>query len=108
LCRGDERVPQGVRPDGFRDPGAAGYPADDPPGAVPVQPPATGSEEDGSLAALADRQVNRPRCARRERNGDDLAALAGDHQGPVAALDAEVRDAGAGGFGDPQPVQGQQ
>jgi hypothetical protein len=24
--RGDERVPQGVRPDGFGDPGAAGHP----------------------------------------------------------------------------------
>ena len=34
---GDERVPQGVRPDRLGDPGAAGYPADNPGGAVPVQ-----------------------------------------------------------------------
>ena len=105
---GDERVPQGVRPDGLGDPGAAGDPADDPPGAVPVQPPAIRGQEDGSFAALADGQVDRPRGARRERDGDDLAALAGDHQGPVAALDAERFDVGAGGFGDPQPVEGQQ
>jgi hypothetical protein len=31
-----ENVPEGVRPDGLGDPGAAGYPADDPGGAVPV------------------------------------------------------------------------
>ena len=36
---GDERMPQRVRPDGLGDPGAAGDPADDPPGAVPIQPP---------------------------------------------------------------------
>jgi hypothetical protein len=34
---GDERVPQGVWPDRLGDPGAAGYPADKPGGAVPVQ-----------------------------------------------------------------------
>jgi hypothetical protein len=37
---GNERVPERVRRDGFGDPGAAGGLADDPPGAVPVQPPA--------------------------------------------------------------------
>jgi len=35
---GDERMPQRVRPDRFGDPGAEGDPADDPGGAVPVQP----------------------------------------------------------------------
>jgi hypothetical protein len=89
-------------------PGAAGYPADDPPGAVPVQAPTAGCKEDGSFAALADGQVDRPRGPRRERDGDDLAALAGDHQGPVAALDAEVLDVRAGGLRYPQPVEGQQ
>jgi hypothetical protein len=42
------------------------------------------------------------------RDGDDLAALAGDHQGPVPALDAQVLDAGAGGFRHAQPVERQQ
>ena len=43
---------QGVRPDWLSDPSAAEYPADDPPGTVPVQPTAIGSV-DWSLAALA-------------------------------------------------------
>ena len=36
---GDKSMPQRVRPDGLADAGAAGDPADDPGGAVPVQPP---------------------------------------------------------------------
>jgi hypothetical protein len=43
-------MPKGVRPHGLGDPG----PADDPPGAVAVQPAAIGREEDWPLAALAD------------------------------------------------------
>jgi len=39
---GDERVPQGVRPYRLGDPGAAGHPAHDPRGAVPVQLPSIG------------------------------------------------------------------
>jgi hypothetical protein len=105
---GDERVPQGMRANLLSDPGTAGHLADDPPGAMTVQPPAAGSEEDGSLAALAGRQVNRPRGPRRERDRHDLAALAGDHQGPVAPLDAQCFDIRAGSLGDPQPVEGQQ
>ena len=104
----DKRVPQGVRPDGPGDPGAAGYPADDPPGAVPVQALPVHGAEDRSFAALADGQVDRPRGPRRERDGDGLAALAGDDQGPVAALDAGGLDVRAGGLGDPQAVDGQQ
>ena len=105
---GDERVPQRVRPDLLGDPGAAGDPADDPPGAVPVQPLPVGGQEDRPVAAFADGQVDRPGGARRERDGDDLAALAGDHQGAVAAFEAEGLDVGADGFGDPQPVERQQ
>jgi hypothetical protein len=40
--------------------------------------------------------------ARGERSGDDLAALAGDDQGPVAALEAQVLDVGAR---DSEPVE---
>ncbi len=105
---GNERVPQRMRPDGLGDPGAVGGPADDPRGAVPVQPPTVRSQEEGSVAALADGQVDRPGGARGERDGDDLAALASDHQGAVPALDAQGLDAGAGGFGDTQPVERQQ
>jgi hypothetical protein len=72
---GDERMPQRVGRDCLGDPGAAGGLADDPPSAVPVQPPAVRSQEDRPFCALADGQVDRPGGARRERNGDDLAAL---------------------------------
>ena len=105
---GDERVPQGVRPDGLGDPRPAGHPPDDPPGAVPVEPAPIGRQEDGSFGALADGQVDRPRGAWRQRDGDHLAALAGDHEGAVPALDAQGLDIRAGGLGDPQPVQREQ
>ena len=101
-------MPQGVRPDRLGDPGAAGDPADDPPSAVPVQPSAIGGQEDPSVAALVDGQVDRPGGARRERDRNHLATLAGDHQGPVPPLDTQRFDAGAGGLRHPQPVEGQQ
>jgi hypothetical protein len=53
------------------------------------------------------RSIARAR-ARRQRDGDDLAAFAGDGQGPVATFETQVLDVGAGGLRDPQPVQGQQ
>ena len=62
-------------------------------------------QEQRCADALADDQVDRPGGVRRERDGDDLAALAGNRESPVAAFQIEVLDAGAGGFGDPQPVQ---
>jgi diadenosine tetraphosphatase ApaH/serine/threonine PP2A family protein phosphatase len=99
-------VAQRVGPNRLGDPSASRYTADDPPGTVPVQPPAVGSYEDGPVVAFADGQVDRPRRARRERDGDDLAALAGDHQGPLPPLDAQVLNVGARGFGDAQPVEG--
>jgi len=89
-------------------PGAAGDPADDPPGAVPVQPHARRADEDRSLAPFADGQVDRPGGAGCQRDDGLLAALAGDHQSPVATLGAQRLDVGTGGFGDPQPVQRQQ
>ena len=74
------------RPDRFGDPGAAGGPADDPGGAVPVQPAAIKSQEDRPVGALADGQVDRPCRARRERDSDDLAAFADDGQCPMPAF----------------------
>ena len=65
------------------DPRPVGDAADDPPGSVPVQSPPVRGEEDRSLAPLADGQVDGPRGARCQRDGDDLAAPAGDDQGPV-------------------------
>ena len=77
---------QRVRADLLGQPGAAGDPADDPPGSVPVQPLPGRGGEDRSFAAVADGQVDRPRGARRERDDGFLAALAGDRQGAVPAL----------------------
>ena len=96
------------RPNRLGDPRAASDPADDPRRTVPVQPAAISGQEDRPVAALADGQVDRPRRAWRQRDSDDLAAFAGDDQRPVAALDTQRLDVGTGGFGDPQPIEGQQ
>jgi hypothetical protein len=88
LGGGDERVPQCVGADVLGDPGASGDPADDPGGAVPVQPPPVRGREQRSFGALAGRLVDRAGSAGRERDGHHLAALAGDDQAAVASLEA--------------------
>jgi len=105
---GDERMPERVRSDRLADVGAAGNPPDDPGRAVPVQPPPIGGQEDRPLGPFADREVDGSGGARRQRDGDDLAAFAGDGQRPVASFQAEGLDVGAGGLGHPQAVEGQQ
>jgi hypothetical protein len=67
----------------------------DPPGTVPVWPPATGSCEDRSAAALADGQVDGPGCAWRKRDHDGVAALSGYHHHPMAALHTQRLNLGA-------------
>src|SRR6516162_6932018 len=49
---GNKRVPQRVRRDGLADSGAARGLTDDPPGAVPVQPPPVSGQEDRPLGTL--------------------------------------------------------
>ena len=83
---GNKRVPERVGRNGFGDPGTAGGLADDPPGTVPVQPRPVRGQEDRPSGALPDGQVDRPGRPRRQRDGDDFAALAGDRQRPVAAV----------------------
>ena len=107
-CRGDERMPKCVRPNGLVDPGPAGDAADDPRGAVPIQAAAVSGQEDRPVCALADGQVDGPGGARSERDRDDLAALAGDHERPVPALHAQRLDVRAGGLRHPQAIEGQQ
>jgi hypothetical protein len=97
-----------VGTDGLGESGAAGDPADDPPGAVPVQPPPVRCEEDRPVTAFVDGEVDRAGSVWCERDGDDLAALAGDDEGPVPALPSQVLDVRAGGLGDPEPIQGEQ
>jgi hypothetical protein len=67
--RGYERVPERVGRDGLADARSAGDLADDPAGAVPVQPPAVGGLERRPAGALADGQIDRPGGARRQRDG---------------------------------------
>jgi hypothetical protein len=105
---GDERVAERVRADVLGDPGVAGHPADDPGGAVPVQPPPVRGHEQRPCGPLAGRQLDRPGGPRGKRDGDHLAAFAGNDQRAVAALQAQVLDVGAGRFRDPQPVQCEQ
>ena len=64
LRRGNERVAQRVRPDGLGDPGAAGGLADDPGGAVTVQP----ASREISACSAGGRARRRP-AARRARYG---------------------------------------
>ena len=101
-------MPERVGRDGLPDPGLARHAADDPPGAVPVQPPPVPGQEHRSFGSLSDRQVDGPGSPRCQRDGHHLAALASDRESPVAALEAQVLDVGARGLGDPQPVQGEQ
>jgi hypothetical protein len=75
---------------------------------VAVHPLSVRAEEDRPVEAFTDGEVDRPGGARRERDGDDLAALAQDGEGAVAAFDAEGVDVGAEGFGDPQAVDREQ
>jgi hypothetical protein len=105
---GDECLAEGARPYGLGDADPAGGAPDDPPSAVAVQPPAIRRQEDRSFAAFADGEVNRAGGAGCQRDGDDLAALARDHQGTVAALSAEGLDVRAGRLRYLQAVQGQQ
>jgi hypothetical protein len=71
---------------------------------VPVRPLPIGGKEDRPVDPLTDGQVDRPRRAGRQPDGDDLAALARDNKSPVPAPGAQVLDIGAGGFTDPQPA----
>ncbi len=98
-------MPQDVGAHVLGDPGVAGGSADDAGGAVPVQPSSVAGEEGRAVGALADGQVDRPGGAGRERDGDHLAALTRDRQGPVPAFQAQVLDVSAGRLGHPQPVE---
>ncbi len=94
--------------DGLGDPGAAGGLADDLPGAVPVQPPPVRGQEHRPVRPFPNGQVDRPRRARRQRDGHHLAALSGNGKSPVTALQTQVLDIGASGLRHSQPVQREQ
>jgi hypothetical protein len=93
--RSDERVPRRVRPDRLGDPRRASQSAHDPPGGVPIEPFAVVAEEDRRVDTLADGEIDRSGRPRRERDHDNLAALARHREGPVAALESKGFDVGA-------------
>ncbi len=66
-------------------PASSGDATHDPPRGVAVESLVVSAEEDGSLAALADREVDGASSARRERHGHDLAALTQDREGAMPA-----------------------
>ncbi len=68
---------------------------------MPVQPVSGRGQEDRSLAAFADRQVDGPCRPQGERDDGFLAALAHDSQGAVAAVQAEHFNVVSDGLGDP-------
>jgi hypothetical protein len=70
----DERMPQRVRSGRLGDPGAASYPADRRAAPCRSSRCRSGVKKIGP-STRGDGQVDRPRDARRERDGDDLAAL---------------------------------
>ena len=58
--------------------------------------------------AFPDGEVDSAGRARRERDGHDLAALAGDHERAVPTFKAELFDIRAERLRHPQPIQRQQ
>jgi hypothetical protein len=71
-------------------------------GRVPVHPGAATVQQDRPARAVSDRPVDGPADRWRERDQDDLGALAAHAQHPVAVLFAEIGDVRAGGLEDPQ------
>jgi hypothetical protein len=74
-------------------------------GGVAIHPGAAAVEQDRPAGAGADRAVDGPPDGWRERDQDDLGALAAHAQHPVTVFFAHVGDVGPGGFEDPQAQQ---
>jgi len=74
-------------------------------GGVPVHPGTAPIEQDRAAHPACDGAVNGSADRRRQRDQDDFAALAAHAKDTVPVLVAEVADAGAGGFEDPQAQQ---
>ena len=93
-----------VRP-GHRDAGGLGEPVQAAGGRMAVHPGAAGVQEDRPADPGACSPVDGPADRGRQRDQDDLGALAAHAQHSVAVLLAEVGDVRAGGLEDPQAEQ---
>jgi len=91
---GDEGVSECVRTDELGDARALCHSANDPARTVAVEAVAVDPEEDRALTALADCEVDGTGRAWRERDGDNLAALAHDGEGSMSAFEAQRFDVG--------------
>src|SRR5271165_7233704 len=69
---------------------------------VPVHPGTAAVEQDRAPHPAFDGAVHGPADRRRQRDQDDLAALAAHAKDTVTMLFTQVVDAGAGGLEDPQ------
>jgi hypothetical protein len=106
---GHERVSEHVRVHpGHPDPGVGGQVLKPARRGVAVHPGADGIAQDRPVGAAVDGAVDRPGHGRWQRDEYDLAALAAHAQDPVAVLFAQVGDADAARFEDPQSEQAQQ
>jgi hypothetical protein len=74
---------------------------------VTVHPDTAAVEQDRPTSAVPGCPVDGPPDRWRQRDQDDLGALAAHAQHPMTVLLAEVGDVRAGGFEDPQAEQSQ-
>jgi hypothetical protein len=91
---GDKRVPQCVWTNPLGDASSTGDAAHDPSRRMSVKALTVGPNKEGSFASLADREIDRACRPGSERNRDDLASLACNGEGTVAAFEAERFDVG--------------
>jgi hypothetical protein len=100
--RGYEGVAEHVGVDLRLQADGTSQPPEAPGGRVAVHPGAAAVEQDRPADAVSDRPVDGPANRGRQRDQDDLGALAAYAQHPVAVLFAEVGDVRSGGLEDPQ------
>jgi len=86
-------------------PGSRGQVAEAAGAGVPVHPGTAPVAQQRPVLAAVDGPVDGPPDRGRQRDEDDLGALADHAQDAVAVLLAEVGDVGGAGLEDPQPEQ---
>ncbi|WP_228819371.1 hypothetical protein [Nocardia transvalensis] len=74
---------------------------------MPIHPPSPGVQQDRADVAVADRTLDAAPDRWRERDQDDLAALADHAQDSVTVFFSDIADVASAGFEDPQPEQAQ-
>ena len=78
------------------------------PGAMAVEALPVGPSENRSLTSLTDGEIDCPGSARREGDGDDLAASAQHCQGAMSPLETKRFDVRPRGFRHPESVEREQ